>query len=152
MQQYFGHMWSCERPFLAPWRRCACSMLVGICVFLPSLLPTNLQECPSNLWSSSGQMSCNIFLLQPHRQLEVHTNNSAVAKNCCPVSSGKIFGGRTRYGVVWKQTDGHKEALLLTQTLKREKKYNIRDVVDYPDLGLNWHGLCLCMFGWGSKK
>ena len=136
---------TCEHPSPA---QCVCLMSVGICVFLLSLPPTHSQECLSNLWSSSGQESSNIFLLSID-----NCKCTASAQVCCSVScyagsSWKEWGGRTRFHhwgreLAWKQTDGHKEALLLTQTLERAKQYNVRDMVDDPAMELKQHGLHL---------
>lgn len=34
---------------------------------------------------------------------------------------------------------------------EESKKYN-RNVVDYPDLGLKWHGLCLPVYVWQRQQ
>lgn len=73
---------------------------------------------------------------------------------------GRAWRGAHRWGrkAEWKQTDGQQRPTYSRKhwaerkKKKKERKCNMRDVVDYPDLDLKWHSPCLPVCVWLKEE
>lgn len=121
-------------------------MLVGICVLLPSLPPTHSQECLSNLWSSSGQVSSNIFL---HIDNCKCTWTTLLRRKLLRWKQPRRMGRESKIPPLGKRASmktnrrPQRGPVTHANIEKREKQFNFRDVVDDPALELKQHGLRL---------